>query len=268
MTRMTTDPDHARTTSVLRVSPLSHPAHFHTNMEKQVNKNLKRGLIAALITVLLGGIFVMASGGPSKAAALITGADVKDQSLFSGDLGPESVGVSEVRNGSLTGGDMNPNTVKRFLAGERAQAENLNQDDKISSLEDRVEAEEAEGDTVGINTARAGAGYTNFADPGYSVKFAKCAPGKVAISGGYRLNGHASEAFSGADQNAMPEGLSVVATEPAGVVNGELVNTYQHPDFPQTAGGSFEGNAWAVTFKNDTANALPVRVWATCVNAS
>lgn len=127
--------------------------------------------------------------------------------------------------------------------------------------------EDARADQVGLSTSRAGAGYTKYAAPGYSVQFAKCPEGKVAISGGYRLNGHASEAFSGADQNAMPAGLSVVATEPAAVVNGELVNSYQHPDFPQTEGGSFQANAWAVTFKNEGAEPLPIRVWATCVSA-
>lgn len=241
------------------------------------------GAIGALIAV-----FIMASGGPSQAKALIDGGDVKNQSLTSYDLAPGSVasselrnqsitsgdiaeggvGASEVRNGSLTGADMNPNTVKRFLAGEKAQAQNTTQDNKISSLEDRVEAEEAEGDTVGLNTSRAGAGYTKFAAPGYSVQFAACKDNKVAISGGYRLNGHASESFSGADQNPMPEGLSVVATEPAAVVNGELVNSYQHPDFPQTESGSFQANAWAVTFHNTTDQPLPIRVWASCVAAN
>jgi hypothetical protein len=219
----------------------------------------------AVAAFAVGGALVFTPLG-AQAASLITGKDIQDQSIYSGDIAEGGVGASEVRNGSLTGGDMNPNTVKRFLAGERAQVENDGQDAKISSLEDRVEAEETEGDTVGINTARAGAGYTNFAEPGYSVRFAKCKPGLVAISGGYRLNGHASEAFSGSDQNAMPEGLSVVATEPAGVVDGVLVNTYQHPDFPQTAGGSFEGNAWAVTFLNETGTPLGVRVWVTCVS--
>jgi hypothetical protein len=219
----------------------------------------------AVAAFAVGGALVFTPLG-AQAASLITGKDIQDQSIYSGDIAEGGVGASEVRNGSLTGGDMNPNTVKRFLAGERAQVENDGQDAKISSLEDRVEAEETEGDTVGINTARAGAGYTNFADPGYSVRFAKCKPGLVAISGGYRLNGHASEAFSGSDQNAMPEGLSVVATEPAGVVDGVLVNTYQHPDFPQTEGGSFQGNAWAVTFLNEGDEPLGVRVWVTCVS--
>jgi hypothetical protein len=242
----------------------------------------KRRIAIATVATAVASIAFFAFGGPAKAADLIDGGDVKDQSLFSPDLGPDSVGPSELKPKAVTHKEMSAGTWDFLQKGKTAfdqnktqqtdinalKATNTSQDAKVSDLEDRVEAQEAEGDTVGINTARAGAGYTNSADPGYSVKFAKCAPGKVAISGGYRLNGHASEAFSGSDQNAMPEGLTVVATEPAGVVDGVLVNTYQHPDFPQTEGGSFQGNAWAVTFKNDTENPLPVRVWATCVNAS
>jgi hypothetical protein len=150
---------------------------------------------------------------------------------------------------------------------EYLKAEDLPADQDLSEYAKTAD-EDAREDKVGINESRAGAGYTKYAAPGYSVQFAKCPAGKVAISGGYRLNGHASEAFSGSDQNAMPEGLSVVATEPAGVVDGQLVNTYQHPDFPQTAGGSFEANAWAVTFLNEGDEPLGVRIWATCVNAS
>lgn len=230
--------------------------------------NKKRVLTGAVVVAATAAVILVAAPKASQAAEdLFTGKDVKDQSLYSVDIAEGGVGYSEVRNGSLTGSDLNPNTVKRFLAGERAQVENDAQDAKIDSLEDRVEAEETEGDTVGLNESRAGAGYTKFAAPGYSVQWAKCSGGKVAISGGYRLNGHASEAFSGADQNAMPEGLTVVATEPAAEKGGVLVNSYNDPDFPQTPGGSFQANAWAVTFLNTDDEPKPVRIWVTCVNA-
>lgn len=244
-----------------------------------MNKMVKRGILAALVTVLLGGIFVVASGGPSNAAALITGAGIKDQSVESRDLGPDSVGTSELKDFStyfknLSQGTQDLINSKASKTQAQGYADQAETDAKGHANEVAQDAENAAkgyadaNDDKGINESRAGAGYTKYAAPGYSVQWAKCSGGKVAISGGYRLNGHASEAFSGADQNAMPEGLTVVATEPAAEKGGVLVNSYQDPDFPQTEGGSFQANAWAVTFKNDTANPLPVRVWATCVNAS
>lgn len=202
----------------------------------------------------------------AQAASWIDGQRLKPQSVTSNKIAEGGVGASEVRNGSLTGSDMNSSTVKRFLAGETAVKQNAGQDSKISSLEDRVEAEEAEGDTVGFNTARAGAGYTQTVPANsIGVVYGKCPEARpLAISGGYRLNGWAAESFSGSNQPRVDDVL-VLATEPAAFQNGALVNSYQNPAFPQTEGGSFQANAWATTIQNDSDNELQVRAWATCV---
>lgn len=246
-------------------------------MKFNLKKVLTRGTALAAVLAL---VLVFWPKGASAADPMIDSGDVKDQSLLSRDFAPDSVGTSELKPNStyfanLSKGTQDLINSKASKTQAQSWADKAESDAKGHANEVAQDAENAAkgyadaNDEVGINTARAGAGYTTVAKPGYSVAYNKCdVDGQVAISGGYRLNGHASEAFSGADQNAMPEGLSVVASEPAAEKGGTLVNSYQDPTFPQTEDGAFQANAWAVTFKNDTDHDLPVRVWAVCVSVN
>lgn len=244
-------------------------------MKFNLKKVLTRGTALAAVVAL---VLVFWPKGASAADPLVDSSDVKDQSLLSRDFAPDSVGTSELKDKSTYFKNLSQGT-QDLINGKASQGQAQGYANKAEtnaknhantvadSAENAAKGYADANDDKGINESRAGAGYTKHAAPGYSVQWAKCPAGKVAISGGYRLNGHASEAFSGADQNPMPEGLTVVATEPAAEKGGVLVNSYQDPDFPQTEGGSFQANAWAVTFQNTTDQPLPVRVWATCVNA-
>jgi hypothetical protein len=245
-------------------------------MKFNLKKVLTRG--TAVVAVVALALVLWPKG--ASAADLIDSGDVKDQSLFSRDFAPDSVGTSELKPNStyfvnLSKGTqdlINSKSSKTEAKGYAAKAETnaKNHANVVAdSAENAAKGYADANDEVGITEARAGAGYTTVAKPGYSVAYNKCdVDGQAAISGGFRLNGHASEAFSGADQNAMPEGLSVVASEPAAEKGGTLVNSYQDPAFPQTEDGAFQANAWAVTFHNTTDQDLPVRVWATCVSVN
>lgn len=79
------------------------------------------GLAAVILGVIVAA--VVAVGGPSQAAALITGRQIAPQTIESRNIAEGGVGYSEVRNGSLTGTDMNPNTVKRFLADTKGMTQ-------------------------------------------------------------------------------------------------------------------------------------------------
>ena len=253
-------------------------------MIKKLTGQIPTVVIAAATAAIFGG-------GGAYAAAQITSAQIQDQTIQSRDIAAEGVGTSEIRNQSIQSGDIGEGGVGQseirngsvyhgelstglWTMIQDAASDNATQDTRIQDLEDAPGpdlseyAKKADEDNrEDISTARAGAGYSTMAKPGMSVAFNQCdEAGQVAISGGYRLNGHASEAFSGDDQNAMPDGLTVVATEPAAAKDGKLVNAYKDTTFPQTDDGAFQANAWAVTFKNTTDHDLPVRVWATCVS--
>jgi len=245
--------------------------------------------------IALAAVLAFSTPLGAQAAALISGKDVKDQSLTSVDIASEGVGTSEVRNQSLqsgdiaeggvgtsevrdrslTGTDLAPATVERFLKDTKgmtpeeqdAYATKAHANEVAQDAENAAKGYADANDDKGFNTARAGAGYTQTV-PAHSigVVYGKCPEARpLAISGGYRLNGWAAESFSGANQPRVDDVL-VIASEPAAYVEGEgLVNSYQHPDFPQTPGGSFQANAYATTIQNDSDNELQVRAWATCV---
>jgi len=240
----------------------------------------RRIALGALVTVILAVIFFIANpGGAAKAAALLTGMDIKDQSLSSYDLGPDSVGTSELKDDSTFFKNLSPGT--RDLINSKAsktQAQSFADQAEIDAKgHANVVADSAENaakgyadanDGVGFNESRAGAGYTQTVPANsIGVVYGKCPEARpLAISGGYRLNGWAAESFSGSSQPRVDDVL-VLATEPAAydAATNSLVNSYQNPAFPQTPGGSFQANAWATTIQNDSDNELQVRAWATCV---
>jgi hypothetical protein len=239
----------------------------------KINKK-KVGLVAAA-AVAVGLAFIAIVGGPSQAASWIDGQRLKPQSVTSNKIAEGGVGPSEVRNHSLTGTDMNPTTVQRFLkdtigmtqAEKDAYATKGHANEVAQDAENAAKGYADANDEVGFNTSRAGAGYTQTVPANsIGVVYGKCpADRPLAISGGYRLNGWAAESFSGANQPRVDDVL-VLASEPAAYVEGEgLVNSYQHPNFPQTPGGSFQANAHAITIQNDSDTELKVRAWATCI---
>lgn len=238
----------------------------------------KRGLKVAGVVVALAAVFAMAYPKGASAAAQVVSSMIKDQTIQSRDIAAGGVGTSELRDGNTYFKDLSKGTqdlINSKASKTQAQgyADKAESDAKGHANEVAQDAENAAkgyadaNDDKGLNTSRAGAGYTTTAPEGVSVLFNKCdVDGQVAISGGYRLNGHAAEAFQGG--GAPVDGLSVIATEPVGVVGDKIVNTYQHPDFPQTEDGGFQANAWAVTFNNTSGSPKDVRVYATCVSVN
>lgn len=94
----------------------------------------KRRVIAIVVALLAAvGGFIFFSGGPSNARALLTGTDIKDQSLQSRDLGEGSVATSELRDGGTYFKDLSAGT-QALINGSTAK--NRQQDSRIKALED------------------------------------------------------------------------------------------------------------------------------------
>lgn len=119
----------------------------------------------------------------------------------------------------------------------------------------------------GLSEVRADEPYTqSIPANSVGVAFTSCPAGKTAIAGGYRLNGYAAEAFQGGGPSLNL--VTVLASEPVGVQNGQVVNTYQNNAFPQDSDGRFLPNAWAVTIQNGGGDAQDVRVAVVCAYAN
>lgn len=84
----------------------------------------------------------------------------------------------------------------------------------------------------------------------------QCAPGKVALGGGFRL---------GADQgDAVASKIQVTASEPTQVADGKLVNVPIEGDEAQ----SIQPNGWLVEVINNSNAAATVRPWVTCATVA
>lgn len=203
---------------------------------------MKKSLaIAASVLAVGAGALAITGTTPAQAASQITSAMIKDQTIQSGDIGEGGVGASEVRNGALTGTDLNPTTVKRFLAGEKAVQQNADQDAKISSLEDRVEVEETEGDSGAVVSKHLGSDATNIANIG--GKFAERATlldTKHVDAGTYLVTSYAF--FDRVDNSqASSPVLQLAVRGIDGSQWGADYGTFFTPEFPST--GNMEQTA-------------------------
>jgi hypothetical protein len=119
-------------------------------------KVVKRSVIGVLIAAALAVGFSFTPQG-AQAKALITGKDIKDQSIESRDIAAGGVAASEVRNRSLTGTEFKQSTVDRFLAGERA-LDKIEQE-KAGWSRDTIGATYTEYFTGSENVAKIGGGF-------------------------------------------------------------------------------------------------------------
>jgi hypothetical protein len=72
-----------------------------------------RKVATAAVGTLVLTVLVAATGTAANAATLITGKDIKDQSISAWDLGAGSVGTSELKDGAVGSVDLQDGSIKR-----------------------------------------------------------------------------------------------------------------------------------------------------------
>ena len=88
------------------------------------------------------------------------------------------------------------------------------------------------------------------------TSWVQCAPGKVALGGGFNLAADAGDAAAKAVQ--------VVVSEPTQVSNGEIV----YEPIAGDAAGSFQPNGWLVQGFNEGESDVVVRPWVICAKVA
>ena len=85
----------------------------------------------------------------------------------------------------------------------------------------------------------------------------KCATGKVALGGGFRLAADATQEAA--------ELITVLASEPTQIVGDPPAPGYE--PIPGDEAGSIRPNGWLVEVVNDSSVPLVVRPWVVCAKA-
>lgn len=219
--------------------------------------------VLAIVGLVIAFLFAATAG--SFAGSLITGADIKNGSIQSVDLENDSVLSKDIADYTIKDADLSPYlSTKINMPGPKGDDGDTGPrgPQGLPGNTGPMGPQGQQGAT-GLTQVRADEPYNQvIAANSVGVAFASCPAGKAAVSGGYRLNGYAAEAFQGG--GAPLNLVKVLASEPVGVENGVLVNTYQNPAFPQDSDGRFLPNAWAVTIQNDSGDAQNVRVAVVC----
>lgn len=140
----------------------------------------RRGRQAAAVAGVAVAGLALSTGG-AVAADLVTSADIKNQTIRSGDIGADEVGASELRPDAVRGKHVAPDSV-----GYYGQLNDFTRD-KIEAMAE-----------TGYETVVDGP--QDFTGAGYA--WAVCPDGKTVIGGGYHLEDPA-------------EGVTVVGSFPA-----------------------------------------------------
>lgn len=208
-------------------------------------------------TVVTGAVVIAGLGATGAVAAdAITGEDVVNSSITDVDI----------KDGTLRPFDFNSNVRQYFdTINERSNENNS----RVGALEDDVTAlQEAAPDFSGLEADGPYPGATNLTEGDNSAEkwvgdsgatlqrsWVMCAPGKVALGGG----------FSRADEGpAAFKGLQIVTSQPIQVVDG---NPQAYSPIEGDVDGSFAPNGWLVEgFNNNASGELIVRPHVTCAS--
>ena len=190
---------------------------------------MRKTLISA---VAIAGVLAIGLAGGAVARDLIGSGDIRDGSVRSPDL----------RDGGVHGPDLADQVKNRIDVGRVTRLEADGPYPGASDLGDY----EGQGDNSD-ELVKAGEKGT---------VWVQCAPGKLALGGGFTLAADAGK--------AAEEAVHVVASYPTQVKDGAMV-------YEQIAGddaGSYRPNAWAVDAINQGDTDVVVRPWVVCANVS
>ena len=170
---------------------------------KHTTSRVSAIVAGAATLALLGGV------GGATATGLITGAQIKDQSIRSIDIASGGVGSSEIRNGSVYPSDLNPST-RTALTGQTGApgakgadgTNGVNGKDGTNGT-NGTDGKDGDDGTNGVSGYEVRTwDYDQVSGGGIATM--TCPVGKVALGGGYWFK----------DDASMTDGLAVVRSMP------------------------------------------------------
>ena len=211
-----------------------------------------------IISVAVGAaVLVAASSFGAVAAKLVTSDDIKNQTIRKADIGKGAVGGSELRDGSLKVKDLSTAARKKLQGDTGPAGPRGAQGPEGPKGEPGVANLESDGPYPGETNLTQGDNSTAFwTNSGLNRSWVMCAPGKVALGGGFTLAADASDADKRATQ--------VVTSQPVQIVDG---NPDAYTPIAGDPDGSYVPNGWLVEgyYTGNTAN-LVVRPHVVCAN--
>lgn len=198
-------------------------------------RKIIRSRVAA---VTVGALVVIGAGaGGATAGALVTSADIRNQTIQSEDIGPDAIGGSELKDLAVGYSELTTNMQTKL------DEPGLSELEADGPYPGATNLEGADGDNSTEIWAANDARHTSWV---------QCAPGKVALGGGFHAAADAGDAAAKA--------IQVVVSEPTQIQDGAVVYNAIEGD----AAGSFRPNGWMVQGFNTGAGDVVVRPWVVC----
>jgi hypothetical protein len=216
-------------------------------MKKILNSRAGAVAAGAAVLVVVGG-----SGTAVFASGLVGSADIRDNSIRSVDIRDGGVHSVDVRDGAVHKRDLSDG-VKTALAepgpvgpqGEPGLS-NLEADGPYPGATDLGGLTD-QGDNSDEMVA---------ADAARHTVWVQCAPGKVALGGGFRLAADSTQEAA--------ESINVLASEPTQVKDGAIV----YDPIAGDEAGSIQPNGWLVEVVNNGTTDQIVRPWVVCATVA
>lgn len=192
--------------------------------------NIRKNRVAA---VAVGAVVLVGfSSMGAVAGTMITGAQIKDQTVRSNDIATGGVGTSEVRDASILTRDLSQDTI------------------------DSLKGQAGKDGKNGVTNLIAGAGYgTTWAgDNGANLQTVReeCPAGQYALGGGFST--------WGGDKDLGGDNGNIQVTVSAPYFEGAYV--------PVDDAGNFRPTEWVVKGYNNGAKDQIVRAWVTCAKVN
>lgn len=211
--------------------------------------NLKKGLVLGVIAAVVLAIIVAVTGGSASAGRLITGRDIKDNSVGSVDVRDSSLKTADIKDGQVKITDLDPVLAKSLanliLNPSKAQ------DGAAGPKGDKGEAgtNGTNGQDGTSNPSAAGAGYTStWAAHSAGQTVQKCRAGEYVTGGGYSTWGGEYDLGNNPD---------IQVTVSAPYIQGEYEPI-------SDSDSRFYADQWVVRGYNNGDTDQVVRAWVLC----
>ena len=227
--------------------------------------NIRKNRVAA---VAVGAIVLVGfSSMGAVAGTMITGAQIKDQSIRSNDIATGGVGSSEVRDASILTRDLSQATIDSLKGATGAKGEKG--DTGAKGETGATGAQGVKGDKgskgePGVTNVIAGAGYTHTwaGDQGAHLNtiIESCADGQVALGGGFSTWGGSDVNAGGTPYDLGGDNKNIQVTVSAPYYE-ELYNENNY-------GGNIRPSEWVVKGYNNGDTDQVVRAWVVCADVA
>jgi hypothetical protein len=195
---------------------------------------------ACAVVAGVGLLLTLGGVGGAVAAALVTSADIKNETIRALDIAPGAVTRSEVRNGTVGVGDLSTYVQRELAQQAQDGTDGLDGTDGVAALESE-------------NTSEV---WTIGPAGGFHSAWVACPTGKAALGGGYRPD---------PQDGPGVKGLQVVSSAPAQIdptLEDDPATPADEAVVPIEPGVS--PNGWLVTGFNNSNTDLTVQPWVIC----